>query len=295
MKITGTTKLLGVIGDPIGHSLSPLMHNAALTAMGWDYVYLPLPIAPVNLGSAIAGLAAIGVEGFSITIPHKQAIIPFLTQVSELAQAVGAVNTVWQTEKGWHGTNTDVAGFLFPLRALDRDWSQANVVCLGNGGAARAVVAACDQLGCAKTQIVGRDASRLQQFKHSWQGMALAGDRLVANQLSVHDWSELSELLPTADLVVNTTPIGMSPNVTESPLTDELALLIRPGTIAYDLIYVPNPTRFLQQAQAQGATPIDGLEMLVQQGAAALRIWTNWAEVPVDVMRDTLKKHLGLD
>ena len=145
--ITGSTRLLGVMGHPVEHSLSPIMHNAAIAHLGADFVYIPLPVAPDNLPKAIAGLEALGVRGFNLTIPHKQAIMPMLAEVSELAQAIGAVNTVWWTPQGWSGTNTDVAGFLAPLEALGRDWRSTTAVVLGNGGAARAVVAGCGQLG----------------------------------------------------------------------------------------------------------------------------------------------------
>jgi shikimate dehydrogenase len=286
MKITGRTKLLGVIGHPVTHSLSPLMHNAAIAALGLDYVYVAMPIAPDRLETAIAGMAAIGVVGFNITIPHKQAIMPYLTEVSDLAQAVGAVNTVWQTATGWQGTNTDVAGFIAPLQSMARDWAGARVVCLGNGGAARAVVAGAHQLGCGTIQVFGRSPEKLAQFDQSWQASP------IGTILSVHAWADLAEAIAQADLIVNTTPIGMQPNIDASPLSPAEVAAIRPGTIVYDLIYVPRPTRLLQQAQQQGAIVIDGLEMLVQQGAAALRIWTA-ADIPIHIMRQTLEQHLG--
>jgi shikimate dehydrogenase len=141
--ISGKTRLLGVIGNPIGHSLSPVMHNAALQAMGADFVYVAFPIEASVLSQAINGFGAIGVEGFSVTIPHKQAIMAELVSISDLAKAVGAVNTVWKRPDGWHGTNTDVEGFVSPLRELDRAWSKQTAIVLGNGGAARAVVAGC--------------------------------------------------------------------------------------------------------------------------------------------------------
>jgi shikimate dehydrogenase len=277
--ITGTTKLLGVIGYPIEHSLSPVMQNAALAEMGLDFAYLPFAIVPENLATAIAGLSAIGVQGFNATIPHKQAILPLLSEVTEVAQAIGAVNTVWRTEQGWAGTNTDVTGFLAPLREMQRDWGSA--VILGNGGAARAVVAGCDQLGFSEIHVVGRNAAKLDDFLDSWK----------LSNLQVQGWSKLSELLPGADLVVNTTPIGMSPHADASPLMPEEMDRMNVGAIAYDLIYVPNPTRFLQYAQERGGVAIDGLEMLVQQGAAALEIWTQ-QQVPVDVMRRSLRQRL---
>ncbi len=284
--ITGKTKLLGVIGDPISHSLSPLMHNAALAAMGLDFAYLPFAIKPADLAPAIAGFAAIGLQGFNITIPHKQAIMPLLAEVTPVAQAVGAVNTVWRTATGWSGTNTDVEGWLAPLRSLPQDWPNTKVIILGNGGAARAVVAGCVQLGCTAIYVVGRDRHRLQTFQHSWAASSFALN------LEVQPWEKLAELLPEAGLVVNTTPIGMHPNPDRSPLTPADVDRLSAQTIAYDLIYTPNSTLFLQQAEAKGARPIDGLEMLIQQGAAALQIWTQ-QPVPVDIMRQTLRHHLG--
>jgi shikimate dehydrogenase len=286
-QITGKTKLLGVIGEPIEHSLSPVMHNAAIAQMGVDYVYLPFPIKTADLGVAIAGFAAMGLQGFSVTIPHKQAIISLLSEVSAIAKLTGAVNTVWRTEQGWSGTNTDVEGFVAPLQALNRDWSQTTPVILGHGGAARAVVVGCTQLGCSEIHIVGRNVQKLSQFQQSWVNAPLP------ITLNVHRWEELPELLPQADLVVNSTPVGMYPNVEQSPLDAAAMQLLRPSAIAYDLIYTPNPTQFLQQAKEQGAVAIDGLEMLVQQGAAALKIWVEQTP-PVDIMRRSLQQHLGL-
>lgn len=285
--ITGTTQLLAVIGDPVRHSFSPLMHNAAIAQMTLDYAYVALPIKAEDLADAVRGFETIGLVGFNITIPHKQAILPLLSEVSDVAQAVGAVNTVHWNGSGWSGTNTDVEGFLSPLTAMEKDWSQTSAIVLGNGGAARAVVAGCAQLGCAAVHVVGRSAEKLAAFEQSWAGSALG------ENLKVHTWDALGELMPEAELVVNTTPVGMSPKVESSPVSQEVMAKMQAGAIAYDLIYVPNPTRFLREAKEQGAIALDGLEMLVQQGAAALRIWTG-GEVPVAVMRETLKGHLGL-
>ncbi|MEP0757713.1 shikimate dehydrogenase [Trichocoleus sp. DQ-A2] len=286
--IQGTTKLLGVIGHPIGHSLSPVMHNAAIAHLGLDCVYVPLSVAPEDLEKAIAGFAAMdNFVGFSVTIPHKQAIIPLLSEVSDIAQAIGAVNTVTKTDKGWMGTNTDVEGFLAPLEADQGDWSQSVAVILGNGGAARAVVAGCKKLGCAQIHVVGRNRENLTAFQNSWRNSSLPVE------ISTHSWEELPNLISQASLLVNTTPVGMYPKVDESPLDAEAIANLPEGAIAYDLIYKPNPTRFLQQAQRQGAIIVDGLEMLVQQGAAALKIWLN-REPPVDVMRQSLQKQLKI-
>ncbi|MBO1066321.1 MULTISPECIES: shikimate dehydrogenase [Nostocales] len=286
--ITGKTQLLGVIGHPVSHSLSPLMHNAALTKLGLDYVYLPFPIAPENLERAIAGFASIGMVGFSITIPHKQAILPLLSEISPIAQAIGAVNTVTRQGDKWVGTNTDVEGFIAPLQTTyHQDWSQKRAVILGNGGAARAVVAGCIQLGLAEIHVVGRNLQKLQAFHQSWQNSPFA------DKFQVHEWTELPNLLHQANLLVNTTPMGMYPHIEESPLSSqEISYL--PDAIVYDLIYTPKPTKFLHLAEKQGAIIIDGLEMLVQQGAAALKIWLQQDNIPVNEMRQALQNHLGI-
>jgi len=281
--ITGKTKLLGVIGHPVEHSLSPVMHNAAIAHLGLDYVYLPLSVKPEDLAAALTGFAAIGLQGFNATIPHKQAILPLLATISPVAEAVGAVNTVWRTDEGWTGTNTDVEGFLAPLLTYNRDWSQTVAVILGNGGAARAVVAGCAQLGCGEIYVIGRNILKLQEFQDSWSNSAFN------TNLHLQTWDKLPDLIARTDLLVNTTPVGMYPDVEQSPLSAAEISQIPQGAIAYDLIYTPSPTQFLQQAQQQGAIAIDGLEMLVQQGAAALKIWLQQS-VPVDIMRQALHK-----
>lgn len=293
LPITGKTKLLGVIGHPVAHSLSPVMHNAALQAISEraamrcasDYVYAAFPIAPADLKVAIEGLGASGVQGLSVTIPHKQAVMPLLTQITGTAQQVGAVNTLWRDGHGWRGTNTDVEGFLAPLLELKRDWSGGQAVILGHGGAARAVIVGLIQLGCPEIIVVGRSPEKLTQFANSWT------DQAIKQALQVLPWEALSTVIPKATLLINSTPVGMVPHPDQSPLDRSLVEKLPPTAIAYDLIYTPRPTKFLQQAQERGLVTIDGAEMLVQQGAAALKIWLQ-RDVPVDVMRQALLHHL---
>jgi shikimate dehydrogenase len=295
MVITGTTKILGVIGSPISHSLSPIIHNAAIDHLGLDYRYLAFPVAPDRLATALAGFAAIGLVGCSVTIPHKQAIMPLLTEITPLAQAVGAVNTVWNTPTGWHGTNTDVAGFVSPLAAMQRDWSNTTVAILGNGGAARAVVVGCHQLGCGSIHVFGRDAAKLTQFKSSWADIQLpsaGSDTLTQVTIETHLWAELPTLSNKNNLLlVNSTPIGMYPQVDTSPMSAEMIQGIGANSLAYDLIYTPRPTKFLQLAKDAGMITIDGTEMLVQQGAAAFELWLAQSP-PIDIMRQTLVQYL---
>lgn len=291
--ILGKTQLLGVIGDPIEHSLSPVMHNAALNAIAQSqglshmpFVYVPLRIKREDFASGIEGLQAIHWQGFNITIPHKQAIIPLLNQITPIAESIGAVNTVWWTEAGWAGTNTDVQGFLAPLLTQERDWSKQTAIILGNGGASRAVIAGCQQLNLKHIRVVGRDRSKLEQLQHSF------AQAPAPCTIEIHLWAELPALLKQAHLVVNTTPLGMAPNLEQSPLSQADLAKLPAQAIVYDLIYTPRPTRLLSWAMDVGLTAMDGLEMLVQQGAAALEIWTQ-TPPPIDVMRTAAEQILG--
>ncbi|HIK09239.1 MAG TPA: shikimate dehydrogenase [Oscillatoriaceae cyanobacterium M33_DOE_052] len=285
-EITGKTRILGIIGDPVEHSLSPVMHNAAIAHLNLDYIYVPFPVKPKDLTTALAGFEAVGVQGFNATIPHKQAIIPLLTEVSPLARSVGAVNTIWRTPEGWAGTNTDVEGFLAPLLSIPRQWHQIKAVVLGTGGAARAVVAGCAQLGCQEIIMVGRNQEKLAAFVASWAHQA------PPVPMTPVTWEELPQILPQAGLLVNCTPVGMYPHIDAAPVSATSMQYLPPGAIVYDLIYTPCPTQFLQLAQDVGATTIDGLEMLVCQGAAGLKIWLGRDTVPVTVMRDALIQRL---
>jgi shikimate dehydrogenase len=285
MKISGKTKILGVMGFPVSHSLSPVMHNAAIAAMGLDYTYVPLPIPVVDLAAAIAGLKAVqSVQGFNLTIPHKIEVIPLLDEVLPIAKSVGAVNTVKRVEDRWVGTNTDVAGFLAPLQQMDCDWTKMPAVVLGNGGAAKAVVAACLELGCPMIHVVGRDRKKMKKFYGEMTS------QLRDYNLRVHPWASLPHLLEVAGILINATPVGMASDPNTPISTAEMALLPNKA-IVYDLIYTPRPTQFLKIAAARGLTAIDGLEMLINQGAMALEFWLD-QPVPIEIMRQALLKQL---
>lgn len=284
--ILGTTKILGVMGFPVSHSLSPVMHNAAIASMGLDYVYVPFPIPVEDLPAAIAGLKAIkSVQGFNLTIPHKVEVIPLLDEVLPIAKAVGAVNTVKRVGDRWIGTNTDVAGFLSPLKQLNCDWGNSPAVILGSGGAAKAVVAACLELGCPVIHVVGRDPKKMKKFHGAMTS------QLRDYNLRVHPWTSIPHLLEVAGIVINATPIGMAsdPN---TPISEAEMDLLPDHAIAYDLIYTPRPTKFLQIAADRGLKVIDGLEMLINQGAIGLEFWLG-QPVPIEIMRQALITHLG--
>ena len=292
--IRGTTALVGVLGEPVHHSLSPVMQNAALQTMGLDWAFLALPAPAAELAAVVRGLEAMNCRGLNVTIPHKQAVAELCRELSPLAQRLGAVNTlVPMAGGGWHGTNTDVEGFCAPLRRGASNWSGKRAVVLGCGGSARAVVAGLVQLGFNDIQLAGRRPEALAAF--------LADCQPWAPQLQALPWSSdglaLADALNQASLVVNTTPVGMAsasnPQAAEAcPLSDRHLAALQPSCWVYDIIYTPRPTQLLQRATSRGCRSLDGLDMLVEQGAAALRLWSGRNDVPVEVMRQALLEQL---
>jgi shikimate dehydrogenase len=291
--IRGTTALVAVLGNPVHHSLSPVMQNAALQAMGLDWVFLALPAPAEQLATVVQALEAMDCRGLNVTIPHKHSVAALCSELSPLAQRLGAVNVlVPLASGGWQGTNTDVEGFCAPLQRSGADWTGKRAVVLGCGGSARAVVAGLGQLGFGSIQLAGRRPDALTAF--------LADATDWAPQLQALPWSggpELQAALAAADLVVNTTPVGMaSATHPEAALACPLNAAeldsLRPGCCVYDIIYTPRPTQLLQRARQKGCLCLDGLEMLVEQGAAALRLWSGRSDVPVAVMRQALLQHL---
>ncbi|NJK63648.1 MAG: shikimate dehydrogenase [Synechococcaceae cyanobacterium SM2_3_1] len=285
MLICGTTQLLGLIGDPVAHSLSPVIHNAALQSLGQDWVYLPFPVKADHLPEALAGLWVLGVQGVNVTIPHKQAVIPHMQEVAEDARAIGAVNTILRTERGWAGANTDVLGFMAPLLELRQEETGKTATILGSGGSARAVIQGCSRLGFSQIQVVGRSPRKLADLQATWP------------QIQTCDWQQLDPHLPDTDLLVNTTPVGMDPQPQEqplSPLTSEQIQLLPEHAVVYDLIYTPNPTELVRLSRERNLIGLDGLEMLIQQGAASLAIWLQTPSIPVAKMRQAARQQLGL-
>jgi shikimate dehydrogenase len=284
VSISGRTALVGVLGDPVRHSLSPAMHNAALRMLGLNWIYLAMPVAAGELGAALRGLEAVGCRGLNITLPHKQAAAALAAELTPLARRLGAVNTlVRRAEGGWLGTNTDVEGFLAPLQG---ESTGSRALVLGCGGSARAVVAGLVERKLEVIDLAARDPRRREAF--------VADCQAWAPQLRGRDWQskDLVAALARADLVVNTTPVGMATGPSGAaacPLAAAELDALLPGALVYDLIYTPRPTRLLQEARQRGCRPVDGLEMLVQQGAAALRLWTapatGGAAIPVEAMR----------
>ena len=297
--ITAGTRLVGVLGYPVEHSLSPAMQNAAFAHLGLDWAYVPLPVAPDCLGDAVRGLRALGFAGANVTLPHKERALAFLDDLAPEARALGAVNTVVNQGGRLVGHNTDAAGFLAALAEVG--CVPRHAVVLGAGGAARAVVYALVQAGAAVT-VANRTPERAAALLAA---VAAAGGRELSRASAVPampashsavgvcalDAPDLERALARADLLVNTTPVGMWPEVDESPLPSGVVLLS--GLTVFDLIYNPLETTLLRQARACGARSVGGLGMLVHQGALAFGLWTGLA-APVEVMRQAALEGLNV-
>ena len=266
---------VGVVGWPVEHSISPAMHNAAFAALGMtDWLYDRMAIPPDILKLSLREFADHGYVGVNITVPHKQAALA-LTRPDELAKAVGAVNTIdFRTRTG---TNTDVIGLMSDLKAHDVAVSGQRVLLLGAGGAARAAAYGLARAG-AVLAIANRTPERAAQLKAD-----------LGIEAAILPLSELADFAPS--LIINSTSAGMHPQTDHSPWPDGVPF--PQGATAYDMIYRPRCTRFLEGAEAAGGRAISGLGMLVRQGAAAFRIWTG-VEPPLDVMTRAAEAALGL-
>ena len=265
--LTGHTRIVGVIGDPVEHSRSPQMHNAAFAKAGLDYVYVPFHVRPKDLAAAIAGFKAINVVGINVTLPHKQAVISHLTSISREAELIGAVNTLTFTDEGIHGDNTDAPGVL---RALEENGNMSvpvgeNVVVLGAGGAARAVVVALALAGVASITIANRTVERavaLAEEMGQKTGISMQGLGLADAQLPV--------AVRESMLLINTATVSMDAT---HPLVIS-ADWLQPNTIVYDIVYTPPVTPLMRAAAARGCETLGGIGMLVHQGAIAFEKWT---------------------
>lgn len=282
--ITGETKLVGLIGWPVEHSLSPAMHNSAFAALNLNWCYVPLPVLPEQLGEAVAGLRALGFVGANVTVPHKEAVMSYLDHVTPEAQAIGAVNTIVVSEGRSIGYNTDWQGFLTALSEGGFDPQDKRAVVLGAGGAARAVVYALAQAGVQIT-VLNRTPSRAQDLVQDFSPL-FPSLSLLSLPLTLQT---LAERTAEAHLLVNTTPVGMWPELDKSLWPKDLAF---PGHLTvFDLVYNPRQTKLLRQAQAAGAQVIGGLGMLVHQGATAFELWTG-EKAPVETMYEATSKTL---
>ena len=283
MKIKGSTNIVGLIGHPVEHSFSPPMHNAAFDALGMDYAYVAFDVNPAELQKAIEGAKSLNIRGFNVTIPHKIEVMKYLDEIDDVARLIGAVNTI--DFKNLKGYNTDGIG---AVRAIEEVISikNKNVVIAGAGGASRAISFYIAKYGADSLTILNRNVDKAQ---------SLAGD--VSNSGLIDDVksdsiNEINAYLADADILVDTTPLGMHPHINDQPIAT--AENMHDELVVFDAVYNPNETVLLKQAIEAGAKPVYGIKMLLYQGAESFKIWTG-ADAPVDIMEKALKDTLNIE
>jgi shikimate dehydrogenase len=278
MELSGRTVLLGVIGHPITHTLSPKMHNAAFAASGLDYVYVAMDVLPEDLPAAVGGLGALGFRGFNVTMPHKEAVLPLLDELDEAARASGAVNTVVVEERGLRGANTDGSGFVEAGGESGVGFEEAKVLVVGAGGAAAAIAVAVLGEGARELRILNRSRWRAEKLRDRLQeGYPRAG-------ISVYDATDPEGAAWGADVIVNATYLGMED---DDPLPVPASCLVTDTAIC-DAVYRPGKeTGFIRLARERGLRTVSGGRMLLYQGVQAQRIWTG-KEPVVRAMSDAL-------
>ena len=265
MDLSGNTRLLGVIGHPISHTLSPRMHNSAFAVSGLDYVYVALDVRPEDLPEAVAGLGALGFRGFNVTMPHKEAILPLLEEVDGAARVSGAVNTVTIEDHILRGTNTDISGFIEACGEAGVSFAGARVLLVGAGGAAAAIAVAVLGEGASELRILNRSRWRADNLR----------DRLrwayPEAAVSVHDAGDPQRAALGADVIVNATYLGMKDG---DPLPVPASCL-EANTVVCDAVYRRGgETGFVRLARERGLRTVSGERMLLYQGVQAQRIWT---------------------
>jgi len=270
LKMDSHTELYGIIGNPVKHSLSPALHNAAFSAVGLNAVYIAFEAEDIK--GCIEGIRGLGIKGMSVTIPFKESVIPFLGAIDPLARRIGAVNTIVNRGGGLTGYNTDAIGALMALEA-ETPLSGKSCILLGAGGAARAIGFILKQKG-ASLSIVNRSLVRGQRLARSLECRFLPLEELAAVR---------------GEILIQTTPVGMSPHLDQCPVPE---VVLRQGMVVMDIIYDPLETRLLRMARERGCTAINGIPMLIHQGAEQFRLWTG-VDPPLSAMRKAIEEALS--
>jgi shikimate dehydrogenase len=273
MKLSGRTRITGLLGYPVEHTLSPAMHNAAFEALGLDYCYVAFPVHPDYLEEAVKGITALNLRGINVTIPHKEKVISFLDEVDKEASIIGAVNTIVNSDGRLKGYNTDGRGFMQSLVECGISAEGKEVLIVGAGGASRAI-----------SYYLGKEAKKLYLYDIEKE----KAERLVSDLKKIFDNIFMCDDISKTEkfnILINATPLGLKE---EGPLPFDTALL-RIDQIVCDLIY--KKTRLLEEASKKGCITLDGLGMLLWQGVFAFELWTGQSP-PVDIMRDALYKSI---
>jgi shikimate dehydrogenase len=282
MDISGKTRICGVIGDPIEHTLSPIMQNAAFNTLKLDYAFLAFKVKPTELENAVNGMRALNIRGLNVTMPHKSTVMNFLDRIDLSAQIVNSVNTILNKEGKLFGFNTDGVGALKALRENGVEPKGRKVLLLGAGGAARAIAYTMSK-EADELAVLNRTIKPTQELVKLLE--KTANKKIVAGALSPE---EIQHNLQDSDILINATSIGMKPRVDESLVAPKL---LRPDLAVMDIVYNPIETKLAKDAKVAGAKVVSGVEMLIYQGAASFEIWTG-KSAPVEVMRQAALNHL---
>ena len=280
--ITGKTKLTGLIGDPVEHTLSPHMHNAGFNYFNLDYVYVPFHVRKDHLKTAIAGAKSLNIKGLNVTIPHKINVMKYLDVIDETAQLIGAVNTI-KFDNELKGYNTDGLGAVRGIEELI-PLKNKKIIILGAGGASRAISFQAILNGAGKIIIANRTIDKAFKLTENLE------DNLDTDVKAIGLGEELKEELKDTDILINTTPIGMYPHINQKPLVTRD--MMPEGIIVNDVIYNPLETGILKEARLTGAKTISGIKMLIYQGIESFKIWTG-QEPPVTVFEEAIKEALN--
>ncbi len=283
MKISGATKVCGIIGDPVGHSLSPVMHNAAFERLRLDFIYVAFTVRKEELAKAMNGVRSLGVHGLNVTMPHKNAIVTYVDELDQTAEFINAVNTVLNRDGKLIGFNTDGVGALEALSENGLDPKNKKLLLLGAGGAANAIAFQTAH-EVNELVILNRTPQKARKLAESLNKKF--GKKATAKSLSAEN---VEEEIQNSDILVNATSVGMHPSINQSPVAPEL---LRPDLCVMDIVYNPLETRLAREAKKKGARVISGVEMLIYQGAASFEIWTGH-RAPVNVMREAVLKTLA--
>jgi shikimate dehydrogenase len=281
------TNLVGLIGHPIKQTYSPFLHNLAFKLLNLDYLYIPFDVNSINLKNAVKGLIALNFVGFNVTIPYKTKIIPFLNHTSEEASIIGSVNTVIINERDLSGYNTDVQGVCETLSAYKNDIIEQECTIFGAGGSARSVIYALIKFfKPKKINLINRTEDRALVVRDIFKEK-MRFDSIEVLKLIPPD---IVDLVQNSKLVVNTTPLGMSPEMDDSVVNSEK--FFNKNQIVFDLIYNPSETKFLRLAKQSGAEIINGLNMLIHQAAKSFELWTS-EKFPTHEIKSSIEKVLS--
>lgn len=285
-KFNHNTKIIGVIGHPIKHSFSPLMHNIAFDLLKLEYSYLPFDVPISSLKDALKGILALGIKGVNVTLPLKEKIIDYLSDVSEEANIIGAVNTVVNENGKLHGYNTDVNGIVETLNPYKEEITGSVVTIIGAGGAARSAIYTLIRYFKPKElNIINRTEQKAESLKNYFSSKMLF-DEIKTFSLVPPD---LVDIFRNSNLIINTTSVGLSPEIDDAPTTIEDSFV--KGQIVFDVIYNPLKTKLLQIAEKKGVRTLNGLKMFVEQGAKSFELWTG-EQFPKEKIFKTLTNYL---